>query len=92
MLTLQSWNAGTGDGRKTSLGPLEDRKEQHNEEVWSFPTVNDRYIAKFLILFFKEKIQITTVTHRLWDFLGSQSYNPETLNKLLGLDLFLKQG
>ncbi|EDM14194.1 rCG23592, partial [Rattus norvegicus] len=25
LLTLQSWNAGTGDGRKTGLGPLEDR-------------------------------------------------------------------
>jgi hypothetical protein len=66
-----------------SLGPLEDRKAQHNEEQWSFPMVNGRYVAKFLILFLKKKKYIPPRLHTdSWDFLGSQSYSPEQITEL----------
>ena len=72
-----------------SLGPLEDRKAQHNEEQWSFPMVNGRYVAKFLILFLKKK---NTYHHGYTQTRGtSWDHNPTVLNKLLSLDLFLKQ-
>lgn len=88
LLTLQSWNADI-ESAGQRLGPLEDRKVQH-EERWSFPTENGRYIAKSLILFLKKKKYIPPGLHT--DCGPSWARNPTILNKVPSLDLFLKEG